>query len=222
MTGQAPDFSPDTQRAASLRIGDRAPDFSARTTQGDLTLSDLRGQWVLLFSHPADFTPVCTSEFIALAKAADRFSALNCRLLGLSIDSLPSHLAWVEAIHSCFGVRIPFPLVEDPSMVVARAFGMLDQCAENSATIRGVYVIDPVGIVRAITWYPATVGRSVQELLRLVQSLQLVDSSDVMTPEGWQPGADVVRNGDLKEDAVLATGSAWFLQYRPCPEAGTP
>ncbi|WP_173577416.1 peroxiredoxin [Acetobacter fallax] len=219
MTGPSPAPLPVPQESATPRIGDAAPDFSARTTRGPLTLSDLRGQWVLLFSHPADFTPVCTSEFIALAKANDQFVSLNCRLVGLSIDSLPSHLAWLEAIHTSFGVRVPFPVVEDPSMAIARAYGMLDASAESSATIRGVYAIDPEGIIRAMTWYPASVGRSVSELLRLIQALQQVDRDGVLTPEGWLPGDDIVVPAELTEDAVTATGLAWFLQYARCTPA---
>lgn len=200
-------------RAGPPRIGDVAPDFSARTTHGSLTLSDLRGQWVLLFSHPADFTPVCTSEFIALARAEGEFAALQCRLVGLSVDSLPSHLAWLEAIHSCFGVRIPFPVIEDPSMAIATAYGMLDDAARSSVTVRGVFVIDPSGVIRAITWYPVSVGRSVNELLRLVRALQEVDRSGLLTPEGWQPGGPMVEPTDLSEDAVVKAGPAWFLRY---------
>ncbi|MBV1837216.1 peroxiredoxin [Acetobacter estunensis] len=203
----------------TLKIGDPAPDFTARTTQGALSLSGLRGGWVVLFSHPADFTPVCTSEFMAFAKAADRFAALDCRLVGLSIDSLPSHLAWVEAIRSCFGVDIPFPIIEDPSMAIARAYGMLDAHAHSSATVRGVFVIDPQGFIRAINWYPASVGRSVPELLRLVTALQVVDREGVMTPEGWTPGADVVVASDLTQDAVSKAGPAWFLQYAKMPRS---
>ncbi len=219
MTGSFSDSLPVSAEPVPPRIGDPAPDFSARTTQGALTLSDLRGQWVLLFSHPADFTPVCTSEFIAFSKAADRFATLDCRLVGLSVDSLPSHLAWLEAIRVSFGVRVPFPVVEDPSMAIARAYGMLDGAAESSATVRGVYVIDPAGVIRAITWYPASVGRSVEELLRLLQALQQVDRAEVLTPEGWHPGDDVVVPGELTEDAVAATGQAWFLQYARCTPA---
>ncbi|GBR03188.1 peroxiredoxin [Acetobacter oeni] len=219
MTGLSPAPSPAPHEAVAPRIGDMAPDFTARTTQGALTLSDLRGQWVLLFSHPADFTPVCTSEFIALAREADRFAALNCRLVGLSVDSLPSHLAWLEAIRVSFGVRVPFPVVEDPSMAIARAYGMLDVAADSSATVRGVYVIDPAGVIRAITWYPASVGRSVEELLRLLQALQQADRAGVLTPEGWQPGDDVVVPGELTEGAVTATGQAWFLQYARCTQS---
>lgn len=199
------------QAPPPLKIGDAAPDFVARTTQGDLTLSTLRGHWVMLFSHPADFTPVCTSEFIAFAKAEPQFRAMNCALVGLSIDSLPSHLAWVDAIRAQFGVVIPFPVVEDPSMVIGRAYGMLDSTAQSSATVRAVYVIDPQGIVRAITWYPMTVGRSVMELMRLLAALQRVAEGDVLTPEGWMPGGDVVIPAAQTQDAVAEAGPAWFM-----------
>ncbi|GBQ76322.1 peroxiredoxin [Acetobacter malorum] len=199
------------QAPPPLKIGDMAPDFVARTTQGDLTLSNLRGHWVILFSHPADFTPVCTSEFIAFAKAEPQFRAMNCALVGLSIDSLPSHLAWVDAIRAQFGVVIPFPVVEDPSMAIGRAYGMLDSTAQSSATVRAVYVIDPEGIVRAITWYPMTVGRSVMELMRLLAALQRVAEGDVLTPEGWMPGDDVVSPAAQTQDAVAEAGPAWFM-----------
>ncbi|ASC05975.1 peroxiredoxin [Acetobacter pasteurianus] len=200
---------------AAPRIGDMAPDFMARTTQGMLTLSALRGQWVLLFSHPADFTPVCTSEFIAFAQAAAQFAAMNCALVGLSVDSLPAHLAWIEAIRERFDVRIPFPVVEDPSMAIARAYGMLDPTARNSATVRSVYMIDPQGIVRATTCYPMTVGRSVAELLRLLAALQRVDEGDVLTPEGWTPGGNVVLPTAQTQDAVMQAGPSWFMCLKP-------
>lgn len=200
---------------AAPRIGDMAPDFMARTTQGMLTLSALRGQWVLLFSHPADFTPVCTSEFIAFAQAAAQFAAMNCALVGLSVDSLPAHLAWIEAIRERFDVRIPFPVVEDPSMAIARAYGMLDPTARNSATVRSVYMIDPQGIVRATTCYPMTVGRSVAELLRLLAALQRVDEGDVLTPEGWTPGGHVVLPTAQTQDAVMQAGPSWFMCLKP-------
>ncbi|AQS85965.1 MAG: peroxiredoxin [Acetobacter aceti] len=196
------------------RIGDRAPDFVARTTHGRLQLSSLRGHWVMLFSHPADFTPVCTSEFLAFSQAFNRFKELDCALLGLSVDSLPAHLAWIEAIRAQFGVTVPFPIIEDPSMAVARAYGMLDLTAQSSATVRTVHILDPEGIIRAITWYPMSVGRSVTEMLRLVAALQKVTQDDVLTPAGWQPGdATVLPAVQTQEDAAAA-GPAWFMQIR--------
>jgi peroxiredoxin (alkyl hydroperoxide reductase subunit C) len=175
-----------------LRIGDVAPEFSARTTAGDVTLSQYRGKWLVLFSHPADFTPVCTSEFVALAKAADRFAALDCALFGLSVDSLYSHIAWIRAIREAFDVTIIFPVIEDPSMAVGRAFGMIDDKARDSAAIRSTYFIDPEGVVRAITTYPHNVGRSVEEMLRIVAALQRASGDAVLIPEGWQPGDEVL------------------------------
>ena len=175
-----------------LRIGDAAPDFSARSTAGDVTLSKFRGKWLVFFSHPADFTPVCTTEFVGLAKAADRFAALDCALLGLSVDSLFSHMAWMRAINEVFDVTIGFPVIEDPSMAIGRAFGMIDEFSQDSAAIRSTYFIDPEGVVRAITTYPHNVGRSVDEMLRMVAALQRAAGDAVLTPEGWQPGGDVL------------------------------
>ncbi|MBS1031373.1 peroxiredoxin [Gluconobacter cerinus] len=195
-----------------LRIGDEAPDFTARTTHGEFVLSSLRGRWVMLFAHPADFTPVCTSEFIAFAKVETFFRERNCVLLGLSADSLPAHLAWITAIEERFNVRIPFPIVEDPSMEVARAYGMMDLEAQDSATVRSVFFIDPTGIIRAILSYPASVGRSVAELQRMLSALQEVDRSNVLTPEGWQPGQAAIAPPLQTQEAVQKAGPSWFLQ----------
>ncbi|MBB2160143.1 peroxiredoxin [Gluconacetobacter sacchari] len=215
MKGRMIDPVPLPRVAVPPKIGDAAPDFTARTTQGRLRLSDLRGRWVLLFSHPADFTPVCTSEFLAFAASFERFHALNCALLGLSVDSLSAHLAWVEAIRAQFGVTIPFPIIEDPSMAIARAYGMLDATAESSATVRAVHAIDPEGVIRAIIWYPMSVGRSVAEMLRLVAALQKVTTEDVLTPEGWMPGCDTVLPAVQTQRDAVAAGPAWFLRTRP-------
>ncbi|WP_221410276.1 peroxiredoxin, partial [Paraburkholderia dinghuensis] len=179
----------DTNTAIrALRIGDPAPEFRARTTCGECALADYRGNWLLLFAHPADFTPVCTSEFIGFAKAQDKFDAIGCKLLGLSIDSLYSHLAWLRDIHERFGVRVTFPIVEDSSMAIATAYGMLDPLAPDAGAIRASYVIDPQGVIRAMSWYPLNVGRSVDEQLRLVRALQVADENGVSTPEGWHEG----------------------------------
>jgi peroxiredoxin 2/4 len=199
-----------------LRIGDMAPDFHARTTLGEVRLSDLRGRWLVFFSHPADFTPVCTSEFVALAKAADRFAALDCALLGLSVDSLYSHLAWVDAIKREFSVVIPFAIVEDPSMAVGRAYGMIDAQSVDSSGVRMTYFIGPDGTVRAITSYPMNVGRSVDEMLRMVAALQRVAGDDVLTPEGWSPGDNVLLPPAQNQDAALSDNDqAWFYRTRP-------
>jgi peroxiredoxin (alkyl hydroperoxide reductase subunit C) len=201
-----------SDHARTLRLGDFAPNFEARTTFGPVSLSDYRGRWLLLFSHPADFTPVCTTEFVAFSKAADRFAAMDCDLLGVSVDSLYAHLAWVRAIRDSFGVTISFPIVEDPSMVIGRAYGMIAEGAGDAATMRSTFFIDPAGIIRAITCYPATVGRSVDELLRLLAALRRVDADDIETPEGWQPGDDVLLPPEVHQEAMLAreAGGDWF------------
>ena len=199
-----------------LRIGDAAPEFRARSTLGDVGLSDYRGRWLVLFSHPADFTPVCTSEFVALAEAHGQFEALDCRLLGLSVDSLYSHLAWVRAIRERFGITIPFPIVEDTSMVIGRAYGMIDDTSQDTSSLRATFFIDPTGIVRAITWYPMTVGRSVDEMVRVVSALQRTEREAVMTPEGWRPGQDVLLPPaqDQKSAFAAASESDWFYKVR--------
>lgn len=199
-----------------LRIGEVAPDFQARTTMGELRLSDYRGRWVLLFSHPGDFTPVCTSEFVALSRAADQFEALNCALVAISVDSLYAHLGWIRAIRDHFGVTVGFPIVEDPSMVIGRAYGMIAADATDAATLRATFFIDPDGVVRARICYPATVGRSVEELLRVVAALQRVDRDNVVTPEGWRPGDDVLLPPCHDQASALdaAEGPCWFHQTR--------
>lgn len=207
------------------RIGDPAPDFVARSTEGELRLSHYRGRWLVLFSHPGDFTPVCTSEFIALARAADRFGALGCDLVGHSIDSLFSHLAWIRAIRDEAGVVIPFPIIEDPNLAIARAYGMLPARAGHTATVRAVHIIDPQGTVRAIIWYPMEVGRSVEELLRLVAALQSADQGHGLAPEGWQAGGPLLAPSALLREQVLAIDArgngdhSWFC--RTAPPGGT-
>lgn len=207
---------PDAPRP--LRLNEVAPDFQARTTQGDLALSDYRGQWLLLFSHPADFTPVCTSEFMAFAKAKAAFDALNCALLALSIDGLYSHLAWIRDIKERWGVTINFPIVEDPSMAIAQGYGMIAPGAADSATARVSYVIDPDGVVRAMSWYPMNVGRSIAELLRLVESLQVSDREVAATPEGWQSGDALLElvetSAATVADIVPGENEAWYFRWR--------
>ncbi len=197
----------------ALRPGDLAPDFCARTTMGDVRLTDYRGRWLLFFSHPADFTPVCTSEFVGISKAADQFAARNCALLGLSVDSLYAHLAWVRAIRQAFAVTIPFPIIEDPSMAIGRAYGMIDPGAVDSTTVRATYFIDPDGVIRALTWYPHTVGRSVDEMLRMVAALQRTSGTELLAPEGWRPGDDLLSAPPQDQRASLSGESEpWFHQ----------
>ena len=200
---------PQVQMSRPLRIGDIAPDFRARTTMGDKSLSDFRGRWLVFFSHPADFTPVCTTEFVALAKASADFDQAHCALLGLSVDSLYSHLAWVKAIEEQFGTKIEFPIVEDPSMAVGRAYGMIDDAAVDSTAVRSTYFIDPEGVVRAITTYPHNVGRSVAEMLRLLQALQAVSGGQNVAPENWHPGKELLSPPALTADSITGR-TDWF------------
>ena len=169
-----------------------APDFCAPTTHGEKQLADYKGRWLVLFSHPADFTPVCTTEFMAFAKRADEFSARDCDLLGLSIDSNHSHVAWTRNIKEKFGVDIPFPIIADLSMTVAKAYGMIQPGASDTSAVRATFLIDPEGVLRAMVYDPMTNGRSIDEILRLLISLQTSTEHGVATPEGWQPGDKVI------------------------------
>ncbi|MFC1835235.1 peroxiredoxin [Thermodesulfobacteriota bacterium] len=169
-----------------------APDFRANTTHGPRRLADYRGKWLVLFSHPADFTPVCTTEFMAFANHYDEFRKLNCELLGLSVDSNFSHLAWMRNIKKNFGVEIPFPVIADISMEVANAYGMIQPGASDTSTVRATFVIDDKGILRAMIYYPMTNGRSIPEFLRIIRALQTSDEHGVATPENWHPGDKVI------------------------------
>ncbi|MCW0201460.1 MAG: peroxiredoxin [Rhodanobacter thiooxydans] len=182
----------NTQQSTFPRLNEPAPAFSARTTHGDRKLEDYRGKWLILFSHPADFTPVCTTEFIAFAKAAPKFAGMGCELLGLSIDSLFSHLAWVRNIKEKFGVDIPFPIIEDLKMDVARAYGMVHPGAADTQAVRATFFIDPNGVLRAMVYYPMSNGRSIDEFVRLLTALQTSDANGVATPENWCPGQPVI------------------------------
>ncbi|MFM5908811.1 MAG: peroxiredoxin, partial [Novosphingobium sp.] len=170
------------------RIGDVAPDFHARSTMGDVQLSKLRGRWVIFFAHPADFTPVCSTEFAELVRRQAEFDALDAALIGLSVDSLYSHFAWVRAIRDTLGAEVRFPIIEDPTMVIGRAFGMVDDRSADSMTMRSTFYIDPDGVIRAITCYPHNVGRSVDEMLRLLTALKAVADGQRLAPEGWREG----------------------------------
>ncbi|KAF0186654.1 MAG: peroxiredoxin [Hyphomonadaceae bacterium] len=181
-----------TEQTSFPRINEMAPDFNVVTTHGQRKLADYKGKWLILFSHPADFTPVCTTEFIGFAKAADRFQALNCELLGLSIDSVFAHLAWTRNIKEKFGVEIPFPIIEDLKMDVAKAYGMIHPGAGDTSAVRATFLIDPDSKIRAMVYYPMSNGRSVDEIFRLLQALQTSDKNGVATPENWNPGEPVI------------------------------
>jgi len=162
------------------------PQFKAQTTMGVINFpEDYRGKWVVLFSHPADFTPVCTSEFVAFAERYEKFKELNTELIGLSIDQVFSHIKWTEWIKEKLGVEIPFPIIADNTGKVAEMFGMLHPEAAGSQTVRAVFVVDPEGVVRAIIYYPLSIGRNMDEILRLLKALQTSDREKVALPAGW-------------------------------------
>lgn len=216
---EAPQAAPETD--CRVRIDELAPDFEARSTRGMVRLSDYRGRWLVFFSHPADFTPVCTTEFVAFQNASDQFAAMDCELLGLSVDSLFAHLAWVRDIEERFSTKITFPIVEDISMAVARAYGMIHDGCTSTAAARSVFFIDPEGYVRALIHYPMNVGRSVAEVVRVLAALQETDQNTVATPEGWQPGEATMLLPPL--DLIEADrradlgGGAWY--YTPSEAA---
>jgi peroxiredoxin (alkyl hydroperoxide reductase subunit C) len=181
------------------RIGDNAPSFEAVTTQGSINFpEDYKGKWVILFSHPADFTPVCTSEFMTFANMEEEFTALNCQLVGLSIDGLYSHIAWLRTIKEKIeyrgmkNIEVKFPLIEDITMEVAKKYGMIQPGESNTKAVRAVFFIDPIGKIRAIIYYPLSLGRNFDELKRVIIALQTADKFSIATPADWQPGDDVI------------------------------
>lgn len=189
----------ETQSVSMPRIGDAAPAFKAITTQGEINFpQDYRGSWVILFSHPADFTPVCTSEFMTFATMEKQFAEVNCKLVGLSVDGLYSHIAWLRTIKEKIdykgmkNVEVKFPLIEDITMEVAKKYGMIQPGESNTKAVRAVFVIDPKGIIRTIIYYPLSLGRNFDELLRVVIALQTADAFNVSTPADWRPGDDVI------------------------------
>lgn len=179
-------------------IGDKAPEFHAVTTQGDINFpKDFFGRWVVFFSHPSDYTPVCTTEFITFASMENEFKALNTELIGLSIDSIYSHIAWLRRIKELAWkdmkhVEVSFPLIADISMEVAKQYGMLHLNASGTQTVRAVFLIDPEGIIRAILYYPASTGRNIHEIKRILIALQQADRENIATPANWLPGEDVI------------------------------
>ncbi|TWU29808.1 peroxiredoxin [Bythopirellula polymerisocia] len=206
------------------RLNEAAPDFEAKTTHGPKKLSDYKGSWLILFSHPSDFTPVCTTEFMAFAKAHNEFRALNCELLGLSIDSVFSHLAWTNSIKEKFGVEIPFPIIEDLSMQVAHSYGMIQPGASDTSAVRTTFLIDPEGVLRAMVYYPMSNGRSIDEFLRLLKAMQTSDEHKVATPEGWELGDDVIVPPPATAEAATERMQSkqydcvdWYFCTKPYP-----
>jgi peroxiredoxin (alkyl hydroperoxide reductase subunit C) len=202
------------------RLNEPAPEFEAVTTHGVIRLSDYEGSWLILFSHPADFTPVCTTEFMGFAEIYPELQKRNVELLGLSVDSVYSHIAWVRNIEQNFGVEIPFPVIADLNKDVATLFGMVMPGESTTETSRCVFVIDPKGIMRAMIYYPLTTGRNMQEILRLMDALQATDEHQIATPANWQPGDKVIvpppKTTELAEERVKGDYECvdWYLCKR--------
>ncbi|NLF24032.1 MAG: peroxiredoxin [Deltaproteobacteria bacterium] len=215
-------------------IGEKAPSFQAETTQGLINFpDDFKGSWVVFFSHPADFTPVCTTEFMTFASMQPEFEKLNCKLLGLSIDSTYSHIAWLRTIkekieyRNMKGVEVTFPVISDLTMEVSKAFGMLQPAASNTQAVRAVFIIDPEAVVRAILYYPLSNGRNMEEIKRLLIAMQLSDKHGVATPADWQPGDEVIvpppgscgaAKDRMEERAEDVRCLDWFICLKKCPK----
>jgi peroxiredoxin (alkyl hydroperoxide reductase subunit C) len=211
------------------RLNALAPAFEAETTHGRLALEDYRGTWVVLFSHPADFTPVCTTEFVAFAKLAPVLKQRNTELLGLSIDSIYSHLAWVQAIRDKFGVEIPFPVIADGNREVASLYGMINPDESSTETSRCLFIIDDKGILRAMIYYPLTTGRNTDEVVRLIDALQTTDRHKVATPANWSPGDKVivppprtVEDAEARKSLGYDCVDWWYCETTVPPAGTTP
>lgn len=215
-------------------IGEKAPAFTAKTTQGDITFpDDYKGKWVILFSHPADFTPVCTTEFMVFAKMQPEFKALNCELIGLSVDGLMSHIAWLRTItekaeyQGMKNIAVTFPLIEDIRMDVARKYGMIQPSASNTQAVRAVFFIDPNATIRALVYYPLSNGRNIEELKRLLIAMQTSDEYKIATPANWTPEDEVIvpppgSCGTAAERVSTAAQKGyrcvdWFLCFKQSP-----
>ena len=186
------------------RINEPAPEFKAKSTHGIVSLGDYigKGKWVLLFSHPADFTPVCTTEFVEFSKRYEDFEKRNVQPIGVSIDSIYSHIAWVRNIEQNFGVQVKFPVIADLDQKVARAYGMVHEAVADTATVRAVFFIDPKGIVRALLYYPLSLGRNIEEILRVFDALQTADANACATPANWKMGDPVIVPAPITQDAA--------------------
>ncbi len=208
-------------------IGDDAPAFEAVTTQGNIKFpEDYKGKWVILFSHPADFTPVCTTEFMTFGSMIEEFRALNTELLGLSVDSIYSHIAWLRKIQELEwngkkNIDITFPLIEDIRMEIANQYGMIQPGQSNTQAVRAVFIIDPEAKIRTILYYPLTTGRNFDEIKRIILALQKADAENVATPADWRPGDDVLvptagSCGTAKERMENQTGEQYCLDWFLC------
>ena len=211
----------------NVKIGQRAPEFEANTTMGKVSLNDYAGKWLILFSHPGDFTPVCTTEMIAFTKAHTYFKQLNTELLGLSVDSNSSHLAWVYDIYCRTGVKISFPIIADRNGEIARRYGMISNDISNTETVRNVYVIDDKGIIRTILIYPMNVGRFIPEIIRIVQALQMADCAQGSTAANWIPNQPVIVSPPKTYEELVErvseiennrNGISWYLSFKESPK----
>ena len=207
----------------TVKIGQHAPDFTADTTYGPVCLDDYKGKWLVLFSHPGDFTPVCTTEMIAFAQANPYFEKINTSLLGLSIDSNSSHLAWMYDIYNMTGIILPFPIIADRNGSIARKYGMMSNDVSNTETVRNVFIIDDKGIVRVILVYPMNIGRFVPEILRIIQALQTADCANSSIPANWMPGQSVIQpppstfpllQERLNYIEQNNSGMSWYLNFQ--------
>jgi peroxiredoxin 2/4 len=212
------------------RIMDPAPDFEAKSTHGVIRLSDYtsKGKWVLLFSHPADFTPVCSTEFIEFARSYNDFEKINVQLIGVSIDSVFSHIAWIRDLEQIGDVQVKFPLIADLDQKISAAYGLVHESVSDTATVRAAFAIDPKGNVRALIYYPMQIGRNVDEIFRLFQALQISDANNVSCPANWRPGQQVIVPAPATmEDAAKRTGGtgggldvkSWYLSKKDLPIA---
>ena len=207
----------------NVKIGQKAPSFEATTTFGEIKLEDYKGKWLILFSHPGDFTPVCTTEMIAFTRAHTYFKQLNTELLGLSIDSNSSHLAWVYDIYCKTGIKVSFPIIADRNGQIARKYGMIASDINNTETVRNVFIIDDKGIVRTILVYPMNVGRFIPEIIRIVQALQIADCSKGATAANWMPNQPVIvpipKTFEQLQERVESinknkNGISWYLSFK--------
>lgn len=207
----------------TVRIGQHAPDFEAVTTMGNRCLNDYKGKWLVLFSHPGDFAPVCTTEMIAFAKSNNEFEQKNACLLGLSVDSNSSHLAWALDIYQKTGIKLPFPIIADRNGEIARKYGMISNNIDTTAAIRNVYIIDDKGIIRLILVYPMNIGRCIPEILRTLDALQTADKEEGSTPANWLPGEPIIATMPQTMEAMFErleeikknkNGISWYLSFK--------
>ncbi|WP_173918637.1 peroxiredoxin [Halobacillus sp. Marseille-Q1614] len=195
------------------RIGDQAPDFEAPTSQGNIRLRDYQGKWIVLFSHPSDFTPVCTTEFVGFQEIYPELKKLNTELLGLSVDSVPSHIAWIRSIEENFNTSIEFPVIADLDKAVAMKYGMIMPGESQVETSRAVFVIDDKKKIRSIIYYPLTTGRNMDEILRLVKALQTTDEHGVATPANWQEGDQAVLSPPKSQEEAAQRAQEEGIEY---------